>query len=292
MGVGASMSVSIVIGGRLWGMLACHHMAPRQVPYPIRMAVDVMAQVIASTVQSLAAQRPRGGRSPAPRGCARRSCAPSRSAARSARSCMRESPALRENLGCDALLVTLDGIPRAADHVRRRLGRARSPPGSRSATKRWCTCTTARNCRRRWPGQPEHERWCGVLALRFDAPRQGWIVGLRREVIQTIRWGGKPEKVIAHGPLGPRLTPRGSFAEWRETVRGRAEPWNDVAAGDRVAALDSVGRALCRPRARDRPAALAAVGRAGPRPAQPAAVAEHGHQRARARRRTRRGSTR
>src|ERR1700761_2763256 len=116
MGVGASMSVSIVIGGRLWGMLACHHMAPRQVPYPIRMAVDVMAQVIASTVQSLAAKE--------------REAAIARAAwlrtelvraiavgGEVGEVVVRESPALRENLGCDALLVTLDGIPRAADHV-------------------------------------------------------------------------------------------------------------------------------------------------------------------------------
>jgi light-regulated signal transduction histidine kinase (bacteriophytochrome) len=62
-------------------------------------------------------------------------------------------------------------------------------------------------------------------------------------VIQTIRWGGKPEKFVAHGPLGPRLTPRGSFAEWRETVRGRAEPWNEVQLELASQLLDSVGRA-------------------------------------------------
>ena len=56
MGVHASMSVSIVVNGRLWGMLACHHMAPRQVPYSIRMAADVLAQVLASSVQTLEAR--------------------------------------------------------------------------------------------------------------------------------------------------------------------------------------------------------------------------------------------
>jgi light-regulated signal transduction histidine kinase (bacteriophytochrome) len=154
----------------------------------------------------------------------------------------REAPALRENLGCDALLVTLDGLPRAADHVH----------------VAWAATLSAWLAERDeslvhvhdgallpppLPGQPDNERWCGLLALRFDAPRQGWIVGLRREVIQTIRWGGKPDKVIAHGPLGPRLTPRGSFAEWRETVRGQAEPWNDVELEIASQLLDSVGRA-------------------------------------------------
>src|SRR5471030_3208000 len=53
MGVGASMSISIVVNDKLWGMLACHHMSARQVPYSIRMAADVMVQVLAASVQLL-----------------------------------------------------------------------------------------------------------------------------------------------------------------------------------------------------------------------------------------------
>ena len=241
MGVGASMSVSIVVGGRLWGMLACHHMAPRQVPYPTRMAVDVMAQVIASTVQSLSAQA--------------REAAIARAAwlrtemvralaggAELGEVVMREAPALRDNLGCDALFVTIAGAPRAAEQVH---------PGWAQALAGWLAERNEAMVHVHHgallppplDGQPEDERYCGVLALRFDAPRQGWLVALRREVIQTIRWGGKPDKVIAHGPLGPRLTPRGSFDEWRETVRDRAEPWNDAQLEIASQLLDSVGRA-------------------------------------------------
>ncbi len=63
----------------------------------------------------------------------------------------------------------------------------------------------------------------------FDASARGMLIALRREQIELVRWAGKPDKVIAHGPLGPRLTPRGSFDEWRETVRGKAEPWDATA---------------------------------------------------------------
>ncbi|RYF56865.1 MAG: GAF domain-containing protein, partial [Comamonadaceae bacterium] len=52
MGVGASMSVSIVINDQLWGLLACHHMGPRQVPYSVRMACDVIAQILAANIQT------------------------------------------------------------------------------------------------------------------------------------------------------------------------------------------------------------------------------------------------
>ncbi|RYF72980.1 MAG: histidine kinase, partial [Comamonadaceae bacterium] len=44
--------------------------------------------------------------------------------------------------------------------------------------------------------------------------------------IETIRWGGKPEKTFIVGPLGPRLTPRGSFEVWQEEVRGTSVPWS------------------------------------------------------------------
>ncbi|MDQ2990458.1 MAG: GAF domain-containing protein, partial [Pseudomonadota bacterium] len=57
MGVGASMSVSIIVDGALWGLIACHHMSPRRVPYAIRMTSDVIAQVLAATVQTLEAQK-------------------------------------------------------------------------------------------------------------------------------------------------------------------------------------------------------------------------------------------
>jgi chemotaxis family two-component system sensor kinase Cph1 len=53
MGVAASMSVSIVIGGRLWGMLACHHQQPRRVAYSVRMTCDVLAQVLAANLQGM-----------------------------------------------------------------------------------------------------------------------------------------------------------------------------------------------------------------------------------------------
>jgi chemotaxis family two-component system sensor kinase Cph1 len=241
MGVAASMSVSIVIGGRLWGMIACHHMTPRRVPYPIRMAVDVMAQVIAATVQSLDAQA--------------REAAIARAAwlrtelarvvgqgTEVAEAVQIESAALCESLRCDALMVTLDGAPRTARGV---------APVWALQVADWLSTQSGHLVHvfdaaqlPAWaPETPEAERYCGALALRFDVPRQGWIVALRREQIQTIRWGGKPDKVIAHGPLGPRLTPRGSFEEWRETVRDTAEPWGEVELEIASQLLDSVSRA-------------------------------------------------
>lgn len=68
-------------------------------------------------------------------------------------------------------------------------------------------------------------KWVGLLALSFNPAGNGWLLLLRTEQIENVRWGGKPEKILKVGPLGARLTPRGSFSLWSETVHGRCEPW-------------------------------------------------------------------
>ena len=40
-----------------------------------------------------------------------------------------------------------------------------------------------------------------------------------------FRWAGDPHKPVKYGPNGPRLTPRESFAEWKELVHARSAPF-------------------------------------------------------------------
>ncbi len=46
MGVVASMSLSLVIGGKLWGLIAGHHRSPRYVSHAVRSACELFAQMI------------------------------------------------------------------------------------------------------------------------------------------------------------------------------------------------------------------------------------------------------
>ena len=46
MGVAASMSISILRDGELWGLIACHHHAPRFVAYDVRTACEFVGQVV------------------------------------------------------------------------------------------------------------------------------------------------------------------------------------------------------------------------------------------------------
>ena len=50
MGVTASMSVSIVLDGKLWGLVACHHRSPHMVTYEVRKSCTFVAQVLSSEI--------------------------------------------------------------------------------------------------------------------------------------------------------------------------------------------------------------------------------------------------
>lgn len=46
MGVTASMSISIIRDGKLWGLVACHHYQRKYVPYEIRTACEFLGQIL------------------------------------------------------------------------------------------------------------------------------------------------------------------------------------------------------------------------------------------------------
>jgi chemotaxis family two-component system sensor kinase Cph1 len=87
----------------------------------------------------------------------------------------------------------------------------------------------AHQCIEDWPPAAREGvgKWVGMLALPFDPPSNGWCVLLRPEQVEQVAWGGKPDRSGTHGPMGERLTPRGSFDAWIETVRGCAQAWED-----------------------------------------------------------------
>jgi light-regulated signal transduction histidine kinase (bacteriophytochrome) len=221
MGVGASMSVSIVVGGRLWGLIACHHMRPKRVPYSVRMAADVLAQVIASTVQGIEAREDAALVEHAAQ--VRTSLVESLLLEEDPlEALVQHGDGLLESTHTQALIVSQFGrvVCRGVDQALGEAIVASLPPEANDVVTYGCV--------KEWPDaiQPLLGKWAGLLGLPFDPPSGGWCILLRTEQIEEVAWGGKPDKTQA-GPMGERLTPRGSFDAWHETVRGRAHPWED-----------------------------------------------------------------
>jgi chemotaxis family two-component system sensor kinase Cph1 len=52
------------------------------------------------------------------------------------------------------------------------------------------------------------------------------VLWFRPEVVQTVKWGGNPQKPVQEEAGSLRLHPRRSFEIWKETVRNRSLSWN------------------------------------------------------------------
>jgi light-regulated signal transduction histidine kinase (bacteriophytochrome) len=52
MGVDASMSISIIVDGKLWGLFACHHYAPRHPSFERRSTSELFAQMFSMRLES------------------------------------------------------------------------------------------------------------------------------------------------------------------------------------------------------------------------------------------------
>lgn len=225
MGVHGSMAISIVVQGRLWGMFACHHYAPHLVSPAVRMTCRLLSQVVSLMVERLLALR----RSDAiARGQNVRSAIIDRVRGDDymLRALTSGSPALLDVVpACGLAAAALEQINTLGetpdlDGLAHLLAWLEAHGGSS-----FVTASIARDA-------PEIAAACsgfaGFLAIRYSTERHGWLIWFRREQIETLRWAGNPDKPAVLGPNGMRLSPRGSFAEWQQVVRDRAEPWDEA----------------------------------------------------------------
>ncbi|MGI4848505.1 MAG: ATP-binding protein [Janthinobacterium lividum] len=224
MGVRASMSISIVLNNRLWGLIACHHSTPHVVPYSVRMAVEVLAQVLASTLGQLETME--NAKRIEDATLLRADVAETMLHAVDMLDALgAHAGQLCKVLDAHALLLSYEGQIRIFGDIAAESAQ-RIVDGCHEVASEIVQRTTLAE----WPEtlQPHLGKWVGMLALSFDPPARGWIVALRQEQSETVVWAGQDIKKLASSSLGERLTPRGSFDEWCETVRGQSIPWNQT----------------------------------------------------------------
>lgn len=224
MGVGASMSVSLVVDGELWGLIACHHYAgPHRPSQDARAAAEFLGQVAS---QQIAQREQADVREAALRSQAMLARITARvdASADSPLHRMMTDPELLDLLRASGAalrsqgqFLTLGTTPDEAtlDLIASRLLSA--PYGEPVATDDLAALL---------PDVPDLARTAaGVLGIASSA--DSWLLWLRPELPQVVDWGGDPTNKriqLAEGD-DVRLSPRKSFERWREVRSGRSAPW-------------------------------------------------------------------
>ncbi|MGN6374637.1 MAG: HWE histidine kinase domain-containing protein [Sphingomonas sp.] len=225
MGVGASLSISIIVEGRLWGLFACHHYSPLCPGFERRSIAELFGQMFALKLES----RERKALS-AYETHARQTGDQLLAAIAGDASLLDDAEWLGRTLGqtvpCDGVGIWVAGkaaysgiTPPASafpDIVRRLNAMA---AGRVFATDHLAGVLPQ--------AQDYADVGAGLLAIPISRSPRDYVLLFRQEKVRTVTWGGDPTKPAHYGPHGARLTPRKSFEAWSQEVRGRSEPFTE-----------------------------------------------------------------
>jgi two-component system, chemotaxis family, sensor kinase Cph1 len=224
MGVTASMSISLMQDQKLWGLIACHHLSPKYVPYNIRTVCEFTGQVMSVELANKEASED----------------ADYKVQLKSLQAQFIEALSQAEyfldgmvQLKAELLhLVSATGAVICSGKQCIRVGKTPSEKEVRALLD-WMkphfhqSLFKTRSLVKNYPAAESFQAIAsGVLALEISRVHHNYILWFRPEVIQTVNWGGNPNKpveVLSDNSL--RMSPRKSFALWQETVQGCALPW-------------------------------------------------------------------
>ncbi len=224
MGVGATLVASIVVGGRLWGLIACHHDSPRRAPYALRAVVELLAEAMGTRIAALESFFQAQSELAVRRLEQRMIEAISRDG--DWRSALFDDPrTLLQPLGATGAALLFEGQTQTTGEVPGTVGLR--------AIGQWldvqprASVISTMSLRSVAPHLADLTHVAsGVIAAAVSTAPGEYIVWFRPEQVRTVTWGGDPNKPVQVGDDPRDLAPRRSFARWHQVLEGRAEPWS------------------------------------------------------------------
>ncbi|MCY1666837.1 GAF domain-containing protein [Rhizobium sp. SL86] len=194
MGTFASMSVSIMVDGRFWGLIACHSAGPHLIAHSTREMCDFVAQSLAMRISALVRAEEAAGRAALASNTSRLLGA------------MAATPDWVDGLlGANEALLAQVRAAGAAVAVDGRVRCIGSAPDDLSVMQivEWLAgredeaCFATDSLHREMEGADDIAGVAsGVLAVSISKVHNSWLIWFRPELVRTVTWGGNPHKVI------------------------------------------------------------------------------------------------
>jgi light-regulated signal transduction histidine kinase (bacteriophytochrome) len=226
----ASMSVSLMVKGRLWGLISCHNTEPAPVPFEKRTACEQLGQILALCIESREDAHELQFRLEVRRIMV------------SMLAGLTQGSNFIDNLS--SVFPELLRFARAsgvAIVVDERVLASGDTPGEGDilGLVEWLAAHDhgevyhTDNLSAAWPeGARITRNASGLLALPISRIHKHYLLWFRPEFVRTIEWAGNPHEKDS---TPAALSPRSSFAAWRETIHGTSLPWH---AGEVELALE------------------------------------------------------
>jgi light-regulated signal transduction histidine kinase (bacteriophytochrome) len=229
MGVRATLVVSLMVGGRLWGLVSCHHYVPRFVHFEIRAVCELLAEAVGTRIAALESFSEGQAEMSVRRLEQRMIEAISREG--DWRTALFDgSQSVLQALGATGAALLYEGQIQIAGDVPG-TQQLREIGGWLDQQPRGVVATASLGV-----AAPQFgvlaPGVCGLMATPVSHTPGEYLVWFRPERVHTVTWGGNPFKAVQLGDDPADLSPRRSFAQWHQLVEGTSDPWTsaDLAA--------------------------------------------------------------
>ena len=240
MSVGASMSISIIKEGNLWGLIACHHAQSLYIPYNIRNACVLLGEIFSIELASKEQEK---------RNIALLNL-------KEITTKLIEQIILEDDIAeglvriSDSLMDIMEsqGIALYLDQRLRILGQT---PGKEKVGVliEWLIENNKGNIfvsqclADDYPAANEFANTAsGILVIPISKLENDFIVLFRPEYVQNLVWAGNPNKSVSIQQGKIKISPRDSFASYKEIVKLRSLPWEQA----QVEAAGKIGETIAK----------------------------------------------
>ena len=221
MGTLASMSVSLMVKGQLWGLISCHHATPCPVAFDKRTTCEQLGQILAMCIESREDADELAFRLEVRRVMVSMLAGLTQGAdfldnmTGVFPSLLQFARAGGVAIVVDERLMTYGDTPSDSD-IRELVGwLGLNAHGDVFHTDRLSHAFS--------PAARYKDSASGLLAMPISRIHKHYLLWFRPEIVHTIDWAGKPPDKSA---AGGALTPRISFDTWRETIHASSAPWH------------------------------------------------------------------
>jgi len=224
MGVGATLTLPLIDGGKLWGLIACHHPTPNKLGSDRRLGAKMIAQIVSSQLvlkESMEDQRYRGELK--------------RIHAKLIARTEEEDDLVPGLVKRSQDVLDLAGAGSAAIYYNGSWTTIGQTPdvGQLELLVEWLSAEHANEqvyatnqLGNFFPQARQYKDIAsGLLAMSILKADQNYVLWFRPEVITTVVWAGAPDKRVQVEDGVARLHPRFSFDSWKQVVDGVATPW-------------------------------------------------------------------
>ncbi len=226
MGVAASMSISIVKDGKLWGLIACHHDEAKIVPQPVRIICEVLARVFSSHIATAEEEGTRA-----------RVMTLLAVTARIEERMRRDRDVIAALSLAGDDVATVIGAHGCAFMIRGEIVLLGTTPTRLQVEglSTWLIFNQREHLFSTERLSAVYEKAnefdtvaSGLLSIRIALGSPDFVLWFRPSVTRVITWAGDPDKPLEKAEAGKPISPRRSFAKWQQTFHDSSEQWTAV----------------------------------------------------------------